>query len=225
MAYVRITGQLKDRIRARINRMKTDAMRNFQIDELITGSPEHTAIAQIANRNVWGAHHDLKDKMPTKWCATVDSIEVRFDDNHGVERHRISVSLDDKHDKFPPNTQRWSLRTVIEPHQSNEVINNWLDGIIDAEAKAKECSEKFDIIRQQISNFMLKHTSLNTALKELPELEMYVPSEDMERVRRKVERSAPAGSHGNDEDVDDELGIDLDLLTSTAIADRMSKAR
>jgi hypothetical protein len=67
---------------------------------------------------------------------------------------------------------------------------------------------------------MLKHTSLNTAVKELPELEMYVHEDDMERLRRKVVKYASIAPEK--EDADDSIGVDAGLLASTAIAARIS---
>ena len=67
---------------------------------------------------------------------------------------------------------------------------------------------------------MGQHASLNTALKEMPELEMYVPAAFMrkhaapEASRAKVQRPTNI----------ERLDINVDVLTSAAVAHRIATA-
>ena len=65
---------------------------------------------------------------------------------------------------FPPLLMTW-----FKSGKSNESIK-------------KSIKDKFKKIEEQLKSFMEQHASLNTAIKELPQLEQYVP----ERVNGKV---------------------------------------
>ena len=68
---------------------------------------------------------------------------------------------------------------------------------------------------------MGKHASLNTALKEMPELKLYVPNSYIEKIEKKENRIktkplAPTTS--------DDVEVDVDALTRAAIANRVTTA-
>ena len=223
MAYVKITGELIDRILTRVDRMKGDALKHLQVGELVEGSLDHAAVADLAIRQVWGEHYPLKAKMPKDWCVELARIEVAFNDINGTQRHSTHMDMDDKNNLFPPGTTPWGMgRVPIEHEVTPASVLTWLDGIVAAEAKANECREKFKTIKTQIKNFLCTHTSLNTAVKELPELTMYVTEGDMERLHRKATRAKRAPRvPGETEPFD----IDADLLASTAVANRLQNSR
>lgn len=222
MAYVRITGELIDSVKSRVNSMLNEELRQFQLKELTAGSPEHAEVKGIIVSKVWGDHLDLKEKMPAKWCVTnVDSVNARFVTPEGQRIH--DAHLDVSGESFPPGTSRWGIGTInIAITECGKVIKDWLRGLTETEAKINEVTEKYKSIRTQLIDFLESHTSLNGALKDLPELEMYVGDRYMARYREKVVRNAPAPKVKT---VVEEMEIDKDLLASTAIAARLKGVR
>jgi hypothetical protein len=218
MAYVRITDEMRKRVGETVERMKQNEIRHLQIDELSVGTPEYESIVAIIEDDAWGKFLPLKAQMPSEWFSTIDSVEARFMDTNGLTVHRPRVVLSDPHDKFPPNVSRWGLSVNIRIEKCNDVVVTWLANIAVAKEKKKECEAKFSTIRAQLLNFLTQHASLNTALKELPELEMYVPSDYMDRVREKVVRNKPEPRTAAE---DEPPLVDKDLLTSTAVAARI----
>jgi hypothetical protein len=219
MAYVKMTGEFKDRVRGRINRMKDKELEQYQIHDIKAGSALAIEVSATVVDNAWGDYLDLKDKMPLKWCVNnMGHTTVEFLDSNGSRVHRTNMDLDGL--KFPPTTSRYGSYPKVSVDQCGKVVKDWLAGIATAETNIQVVEEKFNTIRTQIQNFMLKHTSLNTAVKELPELEMYVHEDDMERLRRKVVKYASAPSAV--EEADEGIGVDAGLLASTAIAARIS---
>ena len=68
---------------------------------------------------------------------------------------------------------------------------------------------------------MGKHASLNTAIKEMPELKLYVPSHYIEKLEKQENRikakpKAPT--------TDDDVAVDVEALTRAAIAHRITTA-
>jgi hypothetical protein len=95
-------------------------------------------------------------------------------------------------------------------------------GIKDQEKNKKETEDMFEGIKTQLTTFMSKHASLNTAIKDLPELEMYVPQEYLDRLAEETVRSKPAKSTLDDDD--DEVELDMEAITRAAIAHRITSS-
>ena len=66
---------------------------------------------------------------------------------------------------------------------------------------------------------MDQQASLNSALKDMPEIELYIPLRYMVKIREQAEPRASKKAN-----VADELNIDTDALASIAIAHRMATA-
>jgi hypothetical protein len=225
MGYVKITGEFTDRVRAVIRRMRDAAQDDLNVEDIIDGTPEHEKLLEIGMKNVWGEHLHLKDLMPERWRGESERIEFNFINGEGQKFHTAYITVAEDRG-FPPGMSRWNTPTVrmrLDDEDTPAIIKGWLFRVQDMVAKKKEVSEKFKTIENQVVNFLRKHTSLNTAIKELPELEMYIDSSDMERLRRKVERgyTPPAPK----EEADDEVGLDVELLTGTAVAHRIKNSR
>ena len=80
----------------------------------------------------------------------------------------------------------------------------------------------FDGIKTQLIAFMGKHASLNTAIKELPELEMYVPQSYLDKLAEETIRTKPTKSELDDDD--DEVTVDVEAITRAAIAHRITSS-
>jgi hypothetical protein len=68
---------------------------------------------------------------------------------------------------------------------------------------------------------MTQHASLNAALKDLPSLEMYVPSEYMRKI---AAASAPRNAPKIERTIIKDLDIDVAELTTAAVAHRFAAA-
>ena len=70
---------------------------------------------------------------------------------------------------------------------------------------------------------MQQHASLNTAIKEMPEIEHYVPVEYIEKLHAP---SMPRGKTAPrpEKTTVEELGIDRDALTSAAVAHQIASS-
>ena len=225
MGYVRKTMTLVEEIRETVDRMKhSEVKKLYKGNNIPLDTPLHSDVKRVIENVLWKEAPDLKDKMPESWCKIEDGISISF-----VHAHEPSVNtlchfetpLDDKL-KIPPTYSRYGTDCIIEQSDATALIKEWLLGIKDQEKNKRETEDMFEGIKTQLTTFMSKHASLNTAIKDLPELEMYVPQEYLDRLAEETVRSKPAKSTLDDDD--DEVELDMEAITRAAIAHRITSS-
>jgi hypothetical protein len=99
-------------------------------------------------------------------------------------------------------------------------VRSWIDEYTENERKKTEIRARFAGITDQLKSFLNTHASLNTALKEMPELEMYISADDLAKVRTKGKTTPTVKV----ETAVEKLAIDIDALTQAAVAYRITSA-
>jgi len=223
--YVRKTMTLVEDIRNTVDSMKHSEMKKlYKGNNIPLDTPLHSDVKRVIEKILWKEAPDLKDKMPESWCKIEDGISISFVHAHepSVNTHcHFETPLDDKL-KLPPTYSRYGTDCRIEQSDATALIKEWLLGIKDQEKNKKETEDMFEGIKTQLTTFMSKHASLNTAIKDLPELEMYVPQEYLDRLAEETVRSKPAKSTLDDDD--DEVELDMEAITRAAIAHRITSS-
>lgn len=223
--YVRKTMTLVEDIRNTVDSMKHSEMKKlYKGNNIPLDTPLHSDVKRVIEKILWKEAPDLKDKMPESWCKIEDGISISFVHAHepSVNTHcHFETPLDDKL-KLPPTYSRYGTDCRIEQSDATALIKEWLLGIKDQEKNKKETEDMFEGIKTQLTTFMGKHASLNTAIKDLPELEMYVPQEYLDRLAEETVRSKPAKSTLDDDD--DEVELDMEAITRAAIAHRITSS-
>lgn len=220
--YVRKTMTLVDDIRDTVDRMKHSETRKlYQSDNIDIGTPLHQDVTKIIEEVLWEEAPDIRDKIPTDWCKMEDSVNVRFVSSDAAKSitYQFETSNEDKL-KCPPNFRRWDT-VIIEELEMTTLIKEWVDHRHTQSFKRTETEDMFDDIKAQLTKFMSKHASLNTAIKELPELEMYVPQGYLDKLAEETVRSNPKKRELDD---DDGLELDMDAITRAAIAHRITSS-
>jgi hypothetical protein len=83
----------------------------------------------------------------------------------------------------------------------------------------RQCiTDKYRNIRAQVVGFLHAQPSLNRALEKHPEIALYIDQEYIDRVNAKEERKGAAKPQR------EEVTIDVDAITSAAIAHRLATA-
>ena len=222
--YVRKTMTLVEDIRDTVDRMKhSEVKKLYKGTNIPLDTPLHREVRKVIEKVLWKEAPDLKDKMPEKWCKIEDSVQVSFyapAPSVGIPIH-FETPIEDKI-KLPPTYSRYGRDCVIGKSDATPLIKEWLAGIKDQEGSKRETKDMFDGIKEQLTSFMGKHASLNTAIKELPELEMYVPQEYLDRLAEETVRTKPTKSELDDDD--DELELDMEAITRAAIAHRITSS-
>lgn len=220
MAYVRKTQTLVDDIGYNVERMR-DAeikLRGKNKEHLEIGTPLYDDVRHAIESVVWSEAPDLKDKMPDDWCTHEVAMVATFRPEGEVDVTRITFEtpVDDKL-KLPPNFGRWDTISVKEKHMT-QAVRDWAAGRLAVERSQKETYDLFGNIKQQITDFLETHASLNAAVKAMPELELYVPQKYLDKLKEKTVRVKKEAVEAP------EVNVDVEALTRAAVAHRITSA-
>ena len=230
MAYVRKTDTLVQHILHKVRQMSQTAQKPYSADTLTKDSAEYEAIRNCIESVSWKGAPQLKQQMPDEWldglktknvdvkiiapesCPDSGDVNIYLEGDftlspahasagHSYSGNRGKMTLEEA--DFPPLLMTW-----FKSGKSNESIK-------------KSLQDKFNKIEEQLKSFMEQHASLNTAIKELPQIEQYIPEEYMEKLHAP---SAPRGKVQRAEKTTvEDLGIDRDALTSAAVAHQLTR--
>ena len=230
MAYVRKTDTLVQHILHKVRKMSETAQKPYSADTLTKDSAEYDAIRNCIESVSWKGAPQLQQQMPDEWldglkaknvavrivapesCPDSGDVNIYLEGDftlspaHASAGHSYSGNRGKRElteADFPPLLMTW-----FKSGKSNESIK-------------KSLQDKFNKVEEQLKSYMQQHASLNTAIKELPELEQYVPEEYMEKLHAP---SAPRGKVQRAEKTTvEDLGIDRDALTSAAVAHQLTR--
>jgi hypothetical protein len=211
MAYVGISSALIEEVRAKISKM-----RNVEVAQL-TEPPREIALATTTDEHLkmlWGEHFHLKDIIPNDWKHSVDTLCLNTKNTrHVIVSVRLRFASPAQ---LPPSVSPYRHHwPEIEVSSSNELLQERLqysEQVSDIEARWTD-------IRVKVIEFLTSCKSLNEALKLWPDVQFYIPSGYMERVEKKVERTA---SQSKAQDV--LKTIDTDAAVAAVVAARMVTA-
>jgi hypothetical protein len=218
--YVRKTQTLVNDIEYEVDRMRNNALHQLKEDiKIEIGTPLHASMQSMIETALWHEAPDLKDRMPIQWCSMENQCSVTFEEE-GKKVVRVDVETTDSNKfKMPPKHSRWNTFPIHEQYWL-PLVREWLTTRQAAAIKHEEIMESFGDIARQLTGFMGKHSSLNTALKEMPELKLYVPDHYIEKLEKQENRikakpKAPT--------TDDDVEVDIEALTRAAVAHRLTK--
>lgn len=221
MAYVRKTEILMNGIRDKVRNMRRKAEEMYSSTNIEIGTPIHNAMREALELAAWSEAPELRDKMPKAWCRIVDSARLKFYGHDGMVKVRsVHVSAPDNNKfRLPPNQSGsyYGAEVEVKWDHCGDALRIWLNDDATREKNRAEVATQFDNVERQLMAFMDKHASLNSALKEMPEIEMYVPTEFMDKFHRVEERTVKQKVSNVEE-----IGIDTDAIASLAIAHRIS---
>jgi hypothetical protein len=220
MAYVRRTEKLIDGIKQKIARMRHKAEEMHASERIEPGTPIHDEVRKAIEAAAWELKPELRAVMPQEWCYTSGQCRAVFFDQHNDRIMASSISMrNDDQLVFPckPNSYYYDEVSVYFRHQS-PALRQWLAEEDKRKRQRDELRQQYHDVERQIVAFMSTKTSLNAALAEMPELELYVPQEFMDKFHEPAApRSAPKA-------VEVEVEVDRDALAAIGIAHRIATA-
>ena len=222
--YVRKTMTLVDDIGYNVDRMKhSEVKKLYKGTSIPLDTPLHDDVRKVIEKVLWKEAPDLKDKMPDKWCKHEDTIQITFyasAPSIGVPVN-FETSTEDKL-RLPPTYRKYTDDCQVKEEDFTPLIREWMDDLKKQESEKRETVDMFDGIKEQLTSFMGKHASLNTAIKELPELEMYVPKNYLDKLAEETIRTKPTKKELVDDD--DDVTVDIEAITRAAIAHRITSS-
>lgn len=223
MAYVRKTDTLVNGITGTVRDMRRRATEPYDTDSMEEGSPEYNALSSVVETVDWKLAPDLRNKMPTDWKAKVDQVYMEMGLGEGKFTQRLDPAnpyyLNPKH----LGNGRYYCPTIkMEDNDVPDIVKDW---VTDREKKIKTKAslvEKYQTIETKLDLFMQQHASLNAALKDMPEIELYVPDQFMAKIREPSQKRDKAPTE--ERPVYESLGLDASDLTVLAVGHRIAKA-
>ena len=235
MAYVRKTDTLVHDILYKVRQMSETAQKPYSADTLTKDSAEYDAIRNCIESVSWKGAPQLRQQMPSDWlegCKT-KSIDVKIIAPESCpDSGDITVYLEkDNNETFTLSPAHCNAGSGYYGNNKGKIelceadfpplLMTWFKSGKSNESTKKALQDKFNKVEEQLKSYMQQHASLNTAIKELPELEQYVPEEYMEKLHAP---SAPRGKVQRAEKTTvEDLGIDRDALTSAAVAHQLTR--
>lgn len=230
MAYVRRTETMCDDVAERIDAMTTKALEPYEKGNIEIDTPEWNAARDAIQTAAYSDAPELKGKLPDNWLTDYKEVHTQFEIKSSDPEKRdttIDSTISAKEYlkiKLPKHVKGgggYYSRLSIKYSDCNEVLKGWLDGQTAIITKRAEVASQYKTVKDQVNRFLRSHASLNSALKEMPELEMYIPDEYMTKFRALTEPRVRNGSSYKPDNVD-EIGIDRDALTAIAVAHRVT---
>jgi hypothetical protein len=219
MAYVRRTDKLIDGIKQKIAHMRSKAEAMHASERIEPGTPIHNEIRKAVEAAAWELKPELRDVMPDEWLYKSDDCRVRLFDQHNNQLMSLSVSTR-KEDPliFPCKPSSWYDDVSVYFRHQSPALRQWLAEEDKRKRQRDELRQQYHDVEHQIVAFMSTKTSLNAALAEMPELELYVPAEFMIKYHEPTApRSAPKAPV-------QEVAVDRDALAAIGIAHRIATA-
>ena len=236
MAYVRKTETLVSEILQKVKEMSRKAQEPYSSKTLTDDSAEYNAIRNCIEDVSWKDAPELKKQMPKDWLEGLKAKEIELKiiaPESCPDSADVSLHLRQPNDGYftlspehaAAGSSYYGNKGKIELHEADfpPVLMAWFKGGKSNESLKKAMEDKFNKVEAQLKSFMEQHASLNTAIKEMPEIEHYVPTEYIDKLHA---ASKPRGATAPrpDKTTVEDLGIDRDALTSAAVAHQIASS-
>ena len=221
MAYVRKTDTLVSDIFSKLSDMSVHAQNAVrQPNRVECDTPIYHSIFKAIEDAAWALNPKLKDVTPDEWKYKAYRTSVAFERKDATIK-MLDFVADDKVPLALPIAPRALSRyndsiTVPEKYWDT-AVTSWFEKMAACDAKVAEVNEQYESVRDQLRSYLKTKSSLNVALKDMPELELYVPASYMERIN---EVTAPRVKAVVEEA--DEVIVDREQLASLGIAHRLT---
>ena len=222
MAYVRKTDTLVSDIFSKLSDMSVHAQNAVkQPNRVECDTPIYHSIFKAIEDAAWALNPKLKDVTPDEWKYKAYRTIVAFESKDAGTIKKLDFVADDKVPLALPIAPRALSRyndsiTVPEKYWDT-AVTSWFEQMAACDAKIEEIKEQYASVRGQLKSYLKTKSSLNVALKDMPELELYVPASYMERIN---EVTAPRVKAVVEEA--DEVIVDREQLASLGIAHRLT---
>jgi len=221
MAYVRKTDTLVTEMRDRVREMRNKAIAPYATGSIDTSSPVYSMVQDAVETYAWSDAPHLKNQMPEKWTTVIDSARCQFQDAEGKRISNVHVNFSTKV-RIPAQSERYyTYEAKIKPEHCSDALKQWLAD----EGKRKEqhdaVDHQYNQIESQLMQYMAGQASLNSAIKDMPEIELYVPEKYLTKLHAPNEKREKKAQQLS---LADEIGIDRDVFAAAAIAHRITSA-
>jgi len=212
MAYVSISAGLVTDVKQNIATMRDAERKPYMQSIEITLNPDGSFIEELC----WGEHLHLKSVIPPEFLSAAGGISVMYEDktDDGCEFVKTFNIMFNHRTPLPAKVLGYNNRVQIKNLTHPEIKE-----YIDKSRADRSIMDRWDRVMEQVTEFLKNCKSLNEGLKLWPQLAMYIPASDIERVNRKNDKEKKASGAASAL-----ASMDTDMLISSAVIARMSGA-
>ena len=222
MAYVRKTDTLVSDILYKVQAMSRAAEADVDTETKVKlESPIHKSIYKSIMDAAWSLAPEMRDTMPKAWQYECTRLDVSFRSSDDKFLHSLDFDPSSEIPLMLPTPRRdlgrYGDSIVVREQFMDSTAMSWLEDATAGKAKVDSIRKQFDEVYSQIKLYLDTKTSLNVALKDMPELELYVPEDYM----RKIREPNPTRAKVAKPDVE-EVEVNRAQLATLGIAHRLT---
>ena len=220
MAYVRKPEALIDDVVRSIRHMARKALGVYESKGIEIDTAEYAAACEAVHTAVYRDAPQLRGNLPQSWLSKTERINLRIKDRSNVTIARVNLNAPE-HRKFevPLHFEdRWSVDADVYADECTGALATWVQTYTAKAEQRSTIETQYREVERQVIGFLRTHASLNAAIKEMPEIELYVPEQYISKMHEAV---APRVKKEEQQSAITELGIDRNALAAVAIAHRV----
>ena len=221
MAYVRRTETMLDDTVRNIRAMGDKALEMYQENSIEIDTAEFSAACEAIQTAAYRDAPTLRGNLPQSWLFKTDRIRLKVTSRaeHGTKVSTFINVPEHRQFELPLHMKEsWRVDVEVYDDECTGALSTWVDKEIANQAQRRTVQQQYREVERQVIGFLRTHASLNAAIKEMPEIEMYVPASYISKMHEAV---APRQKKQEQTSAVEELGIDRNALAAVAIAHRV----
>jgi hypothetical protein len=221
MAYVRKTETMLDDIVRKIRAMGDKALEMYKENSIEIDTAEFAAACEAIQTAAYREAPHLRGNLPQSWLFKTERVHLKVlsRTEHGT---KVSTYLSvPEHRQFEVPfhmSDSWRIDVEVYEDECTGALAAWVQAHNTNKEPRRAVEVQYREVERQVVGFLRSHSSLNAAIKEMPEIELYIPDQYMAKLR---EANAPKAKKPEQQSLINELGIDRDALAAVAIAHRV----
>lgn len=220
MTYVRRTETMLDDTTRNILNMASKALGAYEDKTIEIDTAEYAAACEAIHTAAYRDAPQLRGNLPKSWLFETQRINLAIKDRFDVAIVRVLLDAPE-HRKFEVPLHMkdsWSVHVDVYADECSGALAMWVQAHTAKAEQRRTVQDQYREVERQVIGFLRTHASLNAAVKEMPEIEMYVPAQYISKMH---EATAPRTKKEDQPSAIVDLGIDRNALAAVAIAHRV----
>lgn len=221
MAYVRRTETMLEDTTRKIRKMGSKALELYEDKGIEIDTAEFAAACEAIHAAAYRDAPTLRGNLPQSWLFKTDRVKLKVISRGDQHRELTTYIVVPDHRQFelPLHVKvSWSADVTVYDDECTGALATWVQAHSTNKEQRRAVEVQYREVERQVIGFLRTHASLNAAIKEMPEIELYVPDQYISKMHEAV---APRVKKEEQQSNIENLGIDRNALAAVAIAHRV----